>query len=152
VLIIPCTIKSRSSLLAPVHPGGPWNETVVVVVVCVHSVIDLTGNLLLLFCLICLTVTSHSCDVFLFNWWFSPCCSGSSHFTSAFIDGCEQTAGISYLQKFCFWINEGRKLGATGQPLCIWEMACMFCDVKGYRDSAGNTVENSSVFSLMLMR
>jgi len=28
VLIFPCTIKSRSSLLAPSHPGGPWKRAV----------------------------------------------------------------------------------------------------------------------------
>jgi len=36
LLIFPCTIKSRSSLLAPAHPGGPGKKgrkTVVVVVV-----------------------------------------------------------------------------------------------------------------------
>jgi len=36
LLISPCTIKSRSSLLAPAHPGGPGvngRKTVVVVVV-----------------------------------------------------------------------------------------------------------------------
>jgi len=28
LLIFPCTIKSRSSLLAPAHPGGPWKRAV----------------------------------------------------------------------------------------------------------------------------
>jgi len=28
LLIFPCTIKSRSSLLAPAHPGGPEKRTV----------------------------------------------------------------------------------------------------------------------------
>jgi len=28
VLIFPCTIKSRSSLLAPAHPGGPGERAV----------------------------------------------------------------------------------------------------------------------------
>jgi len=28
LLIFPCTIKSRSSLLAPAHPGGPRNRVV----------------------------------------------------------------------------------------------------------------------------
>ena len=28
LLIFPCTIKSRSSLLAPVHPGGPGKRAV----------------------------------------------------------------------------------------------------------------------------
>jgi len=28
VLIFPCTIKSRSSLLAPAHPGGPGKSAV----------------------------------------------------------------------------------------------------------------------------
>jgi len=32
LLIFPCTIKSRGSLLAPAHPGGPGRKTVVVVV------------------------------------------------------------------------------------------------------------------------
>jgi len=31
LLIFLCTIKSRSSLLAPVHPGGPGKKAVVVV-------------------------------------------------------------------------------------------------------------------------
>ena len=30
LLIFPCTIKSRSSLLAPAHPGGPGCKTVMV--------------------------------------------------------------------------------------------------------------------------
>jgi len=40
VLIFPCTIKSRSSLLAPAHPGGPskraikWLWCGVVVIIC----------------------------------------------------------------------------------------------------------------------
>ena len=36
LLIFPCTMKSRSSLLAPAHPGGPGKKgrkTVVMVVV-----------------------------------------------------------------------------------------------------------------------
>jgi len=39
LLIFPCTIKSRSSLLAPAHPGGPgkravkWLWCVVVVII-----------------------------------------------------------------------------------------------------------------------
>jgi len=28
LLISPCTMKSRSSLLAPAHPGGPWKRAV----------------------------------------------------------------------------------------------------------------------------
>ena len=28
LLIFPCTIKSRSSLLAPAHPGGPGNRAI----------------------------------------------------------------------------------------------------------------------------
>jgi len=32
VLIFPCTIKSRSFLLAPTHPGGPGKRAVVVMV------------------------------------------------------------------------------------------------------------------------
>ena len=28
LLILPCTIKSRSSLLAPAHPGGPREKAV----------------------------------------------------------------------------------------------------------------------------
>jgi len=33
LLITPCTIKSRSSLLAPAHPGGPGKRAVKTVVV-----------------------------------------------------------------------------------------------------------------------
>jgi len=42
VLIFPCTIKSRSSLLAPAHPDGPWK---MVVVWCVCMVSDVAGSL-----------------------------------------------------------------------------------------------------------
>jgi len=39
LIIFPCTVKSRSSLLAPAHPGGPGKRAVkrlwCVVVVCV---------------------------------------------------------------------------------------------------------------------
>ena len=42
LLISPCTIKSRSSLLAPTHPGGPGikgRKTVVVVVVILQTIV-----------------------------------------------------------------------------------------------------------------
>jgi len=35
LLIFPCTIKSRSSLLAPAHPGGPGKRAVKRLCVCV---------------------------------------------------------------------------------------------------------------------
>ena len=35
LLIFPCTTKSRSSLLAPAHPGGPGNRAVKRLCVCV---------------------------------------------------------------------------------------------------------------------
>jgi len=35
LLIFPCTIKSRSSLLASAHPGGPGNRAVKRICVCV---------------------------------------------------------------------------------------------------------------------
>ena len=35
LLIFPCTIKSRSSLLAPAHPGGPGKRAVKQLCVCV---------------------------------------------------------------------------------------------------------------------
>jgi len=35
LLIFPCTIKSRSSLLAPAHPGGPGKRAVKLLCVCV---------------------------------------------------------------------------------------------------------------------
>ena len=35
LLIFLCTIKSRSSLLAPAHPGGPGKRAVVCVCVCI---------------------------------------------------------------------------------------------------------------------
>jgi len=41
LLIFPCTIKSRSSLLAPTHPGGPGKKgrkMVVVVVALRHDI------------------------------------------------------------------------------------------------------------------
>jgi len=41
LLIFPCTIKSRSSLLAPAHPGGPGKRAIkclcVCVCVCMHA-------------------------------------------------------------------------------------------------------------------
>jgi len=36
LLIFPCTIKSRSSLLAPAHPGGPGKRAVKRLCVCVN--------------------------------------------------------------------------------------------------------------------
>ena len=49
LLIFPCTIKSRSSLLAPAHPGGPGKRAVngcgVVVDVTFGSVIDNAAHL-----------------------------------------------------------------------------------------------------------
>ena len=40
LLISPCTIKSRSSLLAPAHLGGPVKELCVVVVVVVSMIVS----------------------------------------------------------------------------------------------------------------
>jgi len=37
LLIFPCTIKSRSSLLAPAHPGGPGKRAVKRLCVCVFE-------------------------------------------------------------------------------------------------------------------
>ena len=51
LLIFPCTIKSRSSLLAPTHPGGP-RKRAVTVVVWWRSM----GNLLLLWWIWCLNI------------------------------------------------------------------------------------------------
>ena len=36
LLVFPCTIKSRSSLLAPAHPGGPGKRAVKWLSLCVH--------------------------------------------------------------------------------------------------------------------
>ena len=35
LLIFPCTTKSRSTLLAPAHPGSPGKRVIKMVVVCV---------------------------------------------------------------------------------------------------------------------
>jgi len=38
LFICPCTMKSRSSLLAPAHPGGPsCGGVVVLAVICIHA-------------------------------------------------------------------------------------------------------------------
>jgi len=40
LLIFPCTIKTRSSLLAPAHPGGPRKRVVKRLCVCVLLIFD----------------------------------------------------------------------------------------------------------------
>jgi len=47
LLIFPCTIKSRSSLLAPPHPGGPGKRAVkrlwwvIVIIICIFCAVDI---------------------------------------------------------------------------------------------------------------
>ena len=54
LLIFPCTIKSRSSLLAPAHPGGPGERAVKRLCVCVCKYYTIAScTQLLLFSTLC---------------------------------------------------------------------------------------------------
>jgi len=53
LLIFPCTIKSRSSLLAPVHSGGPGKGAVKRLCVCVCKPRDWLGRMYLNWPILC---------------------------------------------------------------------------------------------------
>ena len=49
LLIFPCTMKSRSSLLAPAHPGGPGKRAVKWLCACVRACVRACVNMFFMY-------------------------------------------------------------------------------------------------------